>query len=625
MIMNAAQRRKEARDLIELIQPETRYRDLCMLIRRPMALFTVPVKVGTYLHAGGVAFTVLSDATPGVPVPVAGVIRGESRRVPDHAPLTLEDGTTVGEFSPEIMIRAGGRWDFFARAWSDQDPAQIVVFDITEAQLDLTRWFRGWMARYKARQLDPRLARIEDPDFDYSILVALSGRRAGKSAMSVVLAFALAVDLPCVHASETLVWLTAVAHSERDELDREVRDWIPSDWFSYQKWPRHEYTLLHGSKITNVSADDPETLKRGRADLIILNELAKMDQAALNNAVGAVSDRGGLVLGTTNPPRRQRGAYVKKIHDRFEEARAQHETYPIKVIKLDHALNTAIDQRARTRVGRALAELDPKLAAADDAGLVLSIDDLIFYAYDHLRHGLSSPPDDLPDITEQITKAIYGRAFPWIASVDFQDQPYICASFAKVYGTMDRPIVWFMGEIWNKGSEPEFLDKVTDEGFYLARAPKKIAQEVDPGTVLWIADASGQWQNRKDRSAATRVDPVSFVAFKNYGMFIAPPTVKRSKEGKYSANPDRDLSFAQVNEWLAQDRVRVVSAVAKKTAGALKECVAKQVGKEIRPAGEYSHWADCIRYLLWYLDPPTVRKAKGKGMAPSVPMQAYTV
>lgn len=624
MIDSAATRRKNVRELIGLVQPETRFLDMAMHIRRPMAIFTTGIKSGTIVDGRTgdgptVGMTVLADASPGVPVPVAGLVRGESRSLRDHD-LIILDGAPVGEYRPTLLLSAGGRWDFLTRDWSSDSPTDIMIFDVTEAQVDHVRWIAGWMRRYKARQLDPRLRLgTPDPEYDFSVLMSLSGRRAGKTTISTILTWAFAIDMPKFGNSNTIAWMVSCAFSERDELDRETKEWIPERWYSYREWPMHSYSLRHGSVVFNVSADNADTLKRGRCDWILINELAKMDRLVLSNAVGAVSDRGGLVWGTTNPPRRQKGAFVKTIHDRFEEARALHQAYPIKVMKMDHKQNTAIDQRARTSVGLAIAELDPKLAAADDEGLVLSIDDLIFYEYDQIRHGLAAMPTDLPDITEQMTKKLYNRSFEILAGVDFQDRPYINAVFAKVLGTMENPILWIVGEYFLKGSETEFIEGVGDQGFYIG--PRTL-QEVTPHNVLWVGDSSAQWQNKKERNAATRKDPPSFIFFKNAGCHIVPPTVKIRPESRYSANPPHEISYAQCNAWFKTDRIHIAPHL-KKAREACKECAAKRIGKEVLAVGEHAHWIDVIRYLAWYLDPPLTRRAKGG--AGAVPMQAYTV
>ena len=204
----------------------------------------------------------------------------------------------------------------------------------------------------------------------------------------------VAIDIPQAAGSETIVWLVSVANTERQEIDREIREWIPADWYTYREWPQHQFTVRHGSVITHVSADNPETLKRGRGDWILLNEGAKMPRLCLDNSIGATADRGGMVCIATNPPTRQKGAWIRDVIEQEKEASAKGERYPIRVLKLDHRGNAAIDRKARSRAGEVMRLLDAKLAAADDEGQVLAIGDLIFHEYDRVRLKSSAPSSD---------------------------------------------------------------------------------------------------------------------------------------------------------------------------------------------------------------------------------------
>ena len=609
----AAATRKTMDAMLAAVRPASRYQDIAMTWRRLTAVFIRPVRAGekfstTVAGADGVEFEALDGDADGVPIPVASTTRRASTTAADGVTL-YAGGEVVGHLRAEVVLRAGGRWDYLRRSWAPELPQQVVVFDLQESQIEFARWFARWLARYKLRQVDPAARAIEDPDLDFSAYMLYGGRRGGKTTVLILASWAVAIDIPTSAGSETIVWLVSVVNPERQEIDREIREWIPSEWYSYRELPQHEYTVRHGSRITNVSADNPETLKRGRADWVLLNEGAKMPRTCLDNSVGATADRGGIVCIATNPPTRQKGAWVRDIIEMEKEAKALGKPYPIRVLKLNHQGNAAIDRRARTRAGEVMRLLDAKLAAADDEGLVLAIGDLIFHEYDRVRHGIHYPPELPPDITRQITKKLYQREMDFIAGVDFQDKPFIYASFYKVYGTLDKPILWAVGELFLKGSEEEFIEMVFDEGFVLrpeSAGQRIVTQEVTPHNVLWVGDSSATWQNSKH----AHKEPPSFTYFKNAGCHITAPTKVLSAGSKHPANPRKEHSYPQCNRLFKEGRINIAPHVAKLN-NACKECIAKPGKYGLTATGDHAHPIDTLRYVAWYVDPPLVKRSRG--------------
>ena len=613
--------------LLSMIRPETRYQDICMKWRRLTASFKNPMTEGSKVHAqvqGGepVELEILASVGAGEPVPVASTTRRASTAVPDGAELRAGD-QVVGVLRAETILNAGGRWDYLTKSWSPEPATQAVVFDLQESQVEFARWFARWLARYRLRQSDPAARAREDQDLDYAAYMLYGGRRGGKTTVLILASWAVAVDIPQAAGSETIVWLVSVANTERQEIDREIREWIPDDWYSYREWPQHEFTVRHGSKITHVSADNPETLKRGRADFVLLNEAAKMPRAVLDNSIGATADRGGIIVVASNPPRLQKGAWVRDVIEQEREAAARQERYPIRVLKLDHRGNAAIDRKARSRAGEVMRLLNPKLAAADDEGQVLAIGDLIFHEYDRVRHGILYPSDLPPDITKQITRKLYGREMELIAGVDFQDKPYIYGSFYKVYGTIEKPMLWAVGEYWLKGSEEEFIEGLFAEGFVLrpeSKGERQVIQEVTPHNVLWIGDSSASWQNSKH----AHKEPPSFIFFKNAGCHIVAPTKILSAGAKHPANPRKEFSYPQCNRLFKEDRI-MISPHVKKLNEACKECVAVRGKYGLTATGEHAHPIDTLRYVAWYVDPPLVKRAKSTDQRAAGAQLVYTL
>ena len=606
--------RRRMDDLLSRVRAETRYQDIAMHWRRLTATFSRPMTEGAKVTAQvegdgpAVELEVLCSAGPGEAVPVASTTRRASTTMADGAELRA-GGQVVGVLRAELVLQAGGRWDYLRRAWAPEPAQQVVVFDLQESQVEFARWFARWLARYKLRQADPAARAIDDAELDYAAYMLYGGRRGGKTTVLILASWAVAIDIPSAAGSETIVWLVSVANTERQEIDREIREWIPADWYTYREWPQHQFTVRHGSVITHVSADNPETLKRGRGDWILLNEGAKMPRLCLDNAIGATADRGGLVCIASNPPTRQKGAWVRDVIEQEREAAARQERYPIRVLKLDHKGNAAIDRKARSRAGEVMRLLNPKLAAADDEGLVLAIGDLIFHAYDRVRHGIKYPPDLPPDITRAVAKKLYGREMDYIAGVDFQDKPFIYASFYRVYGTVEKATLWAVGEFWLKGSEEEFIEALFSEGFTLrpeSDGQRQAVQEVTPHNVLWVGDSSASWQNSKH----AHKEPPSFIFFRNAGCHITAPTKILSAGAKHPANPRKEFSYPQCNRLFKEDRI-MISPHVKKLNEACKECIAVKGKYGLTAAGEHAHPIDTLRYVAWYIDPPLVKRSRG--------------
>lgn len=626
-VSSVAATRRLMDDLLSRVRTDTRYQDIAMCWRRLTAVFTTAMTKGstvTATPAGGepVEFELLDGDATGVPIPVASTTRRASTAVADGAELRA-GGQVVGVLRAELVLQAGGRWDYLRKSWAPEPPQQVVVFDLQESQIDFARWFSRWLTRYKLRQTDPAARASDDADLDFAAYMLYGGRRGGKTTVLILASWAVAIDIPTNAGSETICWLVSVANTERQEIDREIREWIPSEWYSYREWPQHEFTVRHGSKITHVSGDNPETLKRGRGDWVLLNEGAKMPRACLDNSIGATADRGGMVCIATNPPTRQKGAWIRDIVEQEKEARAKGERYPIRVLKLDHRGNAAIDRKARSRAGEVMRLLDAKLAAADDEGLVLAIGDLIFYEYDRVRHGIHYPPELPPDITRQVTKKLYQREFDFLAGVDFQDKPFIYGSFFKVYGTLDKPILWAVGEAWLKGSEEEFIEMVFDEGFVLrpeSAGQRLVSQEVTPHNVLWVGDSSASWQNSKH----AHKEPPSFVYFKNAGCHIVAPTKVLSAGSKHPANPRKEHSYPQCNRLFKEGRINVAPHV-RKLNDACKECIAKPGKYGLTATGDHAHPIDTLRYVAWYIDPPLVKRSRNAQQRPAGAPLVYTL
>ena len=94
----------------------------------------------------------------------------------------------------------------------------------------------------------------------------------------------------------------------RDELERTVKEYLPRSWYTYRDMPVLRFTLANGSIIQSISADEPEKLKRGRADVVLFNEAQMMARDALTYGIPATIDRGAGFKVPIDRPRLRTGA-----------------------------------------------------------------------------------------------------------------------------------------------------------------------------------------------------------------------------------------------------------------------------------------------------------------------------
>lgn len=600
---------KRLRQLLAAARPETRYIDLALHLRRITADFPAPVEEGHEFTAGGVAFVALAAGQVGVPV--RSLDLGASAAAADGAPI--EGG---GELRAEVLVRGGGRWDTLRREMAPEPPERPVCFDLMESQVEVARWFAAWLARYLARSRDWQRAR------DVRTLLNYGNRGGGKT---VVLLLCLVCF--CLSVSGAIGWAISRSRPQAEvDITRTLQQLLPASWYVYRGHPKYSYSFVNGSLLRDMTADSPEDLKQGRVDLALLNEGAKMDRRAYAYPLGRVKDRGGLMMIASNPPTPDvpKGAWVKRLYEDEREARAAGKWFPMHVVRTDAALNAAIDQAAGDDVAILLHAVDPALAVADALGEMAAIGQRLIYAYDKVLHGMEMPPDvGYRDITEQVTHRLYNRAFPYLAGVDFQDHPFIIASFYKVYEDPARPtepILWCISEFARQGSEDDFLDEVIDQGIQVSadvldgKRVVSVAKYVDiePGTVLWVGDSSAQWQDRKNRGSNI-TEPPSFKIWRNRGLFIVPPTKKITPEAKFAKNPPRGTSYGQVNRWFATGRLKL-SPLAEKLSEACRECLVRPgVNGNPLVGGKHVHPIDTLRYVCWYIEPPTKIKAPVSG------------
>lgn len=470
----------------------------------------------------------------------------------------------------ETLLMAGGRWDRLDRQFTDADPEYCKVIDLEESQVAFTRWFARWLRDF--REGLPR---------DISLAVAGGDRRGGKTFDLILCTLATAIDVPLIGASPLVGWIVSVNYQERDEVDRTIREVLPQDWYQHRKAPEFRYTFANGGSVRNVSADDPETLKRGRVDIVTFNEGQKMPVAALSNGIYGTVDKGGIALVAANPPRRQVGEWVLSLKEAIDEKQIE----GAKFFGFSSKDNTQIEQGARSRVGGILRLIDPRAALADDDGMWLPVGDRAYPKFDRKRNLGAAP--DVGDVTAVLLKKRAGRAYDQLAGVDFQGTPHHAGVILRAFGSVEQPIYYAIDEIVTEQSvEEEFLADVDEKSIY------------EPGNLLWIGDASGQFQDGQHTQGRR-----SFDIFRQYRWHIKPPVLKKTDKGEWSKNPHIDDRLNLVNKLLDQRRLVIDPNLCPRLSEALKECPLKSVNGRRKPYGRYSHITDALGYALFWAEP----------------------
>jgi hypothetical protein len=501
----------------------------------------------------------------------------------------------------EWILTAGGRWDTLRNEYTDEEPEHFVFVDLADSQIEFTTWFATWLHAFK-RGL-PR---------DTSLALAGGDRRGGKTFDLLLCTIATCLEVPKIGRSALTTWAISCNYQERDELDRTIYDFIPSEWFHHTKAPEFRYTFRCGSELRNVSADNPNTLKRGRVDVAFFNEAQKIQHKALVNGIYGTVDKGGLALLAANPPDRVVGEWVYELKQAIDDKELEGAA---KFFGFDSKDNPFIDAEAKGRVGRIIGIIDPAAAKRDGEGLWLPVGER---AYENFRKKARPGPDgtilpglvgEVPQIgfedvtVEAIRKIGYGRSsgrvFDRVLSGDFQGRPHHVATGWRIYRrkTDGKYVYVLRHEYIAQGTELDLSDEILDGGEYT------------PENSILVADASGEWQAGKNR----RQSNPSWETLQSQRWVCIPPREKIQPESKHAANPRVELSLQQMFVVMREGRF-LIHPDCKWAIEAFEKCPVKREGaRVIIPAtGGYSHITDTGRYLVWRFEP----KAKRAGGTP---------
>lgn len=416
-----------------------------------------------------------------------------------HGGGRFEDG--------EVILTAGGVWDRRKKRYARHADTSRI-FRCHAGQMPAATWFASWL---EARKRGEHLYELGLPITD---IVFFGGRRVGKSnlAFRLVIAYALAF-------SRSIGWIVLPTYDDGPEADLELDEAMPAKWYRHVQEDHVRY-LANGSEIRFRSSDDPESLKKGRADIVVINEAQKHKAETFGFVLPAIADRGGLVIMTANPPKNARGEWVAELIEKARAGQINTKIFPM------HAKdNPHVDQPVLQSIR---SKLDARTVARELDGELLPDVNRVIYAYSPtwnccevgkipLEGGGFLDVDD--DVTEEFTRRKLGVAVANVHGMDFQVTPFPFSAVAKFFrdprpgASEDEPIVWFVNEASvDQGDEDQLLDALEAKGF--------------SGDDAVVPDATGEWQNQARDKGKASLDVLRRRGWRR--IFLPDPESKRN-------------------------------------------------------------------------------------------------
>lgn len=559
----------------------TRYRDIAIRVRR--LTIDKESREGDYADETGRVW-VVGDVAPDGRRRVWSQQRGASTTAQDGLELRGEGGATA-RLRVDVLVEAGGVWDNQKKTFRlGPDGARLkatapVVVDLTPAQVDGAAWFAGRLRAFRERRPHP-----------HSAGVLYDKRRGGKTFLATLLLLCFLVDCPTVEGQKTEGVLVTQSIQARDEIEQQIRDLLPADWFTFREMPKRQFTFSHGAKLTCRTATDPESTRAGRCDVALINEAALMPEKVFRIVGRALQDKAGVALLTTNKPESKRGGWVARLWEGAEMDAREGREPAVALLRCPEELNPYADKGAKASILRMLDYArDPDDGdGGDDTGLVAEYGDTVMHGiWDDARH-IRPLPDDLDDVTEEITRRLYGRPFALVVGADFGE-----TRTATVFKLLAPRGDLMAAQLWatacivltGDGDESDLSDAVVAAGIPMRGA-------------LWVADCSGAFE-----AGMHGWGPVSYAVLRRCGWEVCGSTVKKTEKAQFPKNPPIFESTQRLRSLVADGRL-FVTPQAKALSTSLRKCEAKRdkYGNSVpRTQTAYSHPLDTARYVGWWL------------------------
>lgn len=547
------------------------------------------------------------------------------------------DGNPTGE----VLLVVGGVWDRLANkgagGYTSDRPKRCKTWGVNPSQLAAVDALGTWFVKRKRG------------DASRGIIQSLAGPRGGgKTDFLVKAAAAFNIEFPGSKA-----WIFNPTLDKREEVEDMWRQWVPQSWaMDPRRWPTSvpdcRFRLINGSSTRSLSGEVPGSAKRGEAEFIGLNEAQQQRRKVFTLALYGIRKLGGLLVAAHNPPEETfpAGEWVVDLVEKIEAGRIKGSNQWI-----DPARNPSVDSATMAAIGEAISEVDPTGAAGDVKGQYRRLGDFVYSRFrpaerivdvecpvvipatdseivtddgvgrvhgvrddGRLRVVLPSMVREPPDIGREITAEALGKARAPARSVvigtDHQTHPHQAAAAVKVYPEVDRHgrttgkyIYWVVDEIIVSGSSVTETD--LSDALYAGDGAAQV--EYRPGDVLLVPDCSSDWQV-SNRDAAT----TSLKVMTGLGWTCRPPTeIQRPDRSKHSKNPPVHHSIAQMADVMREGRFFVAPWCEWVIASGPKVPWRRDGdAKKISQRGGYAHVWDCIRYVVWLLEPKRKRMTR---------------
>lgn len=540
-----------------------------------------------------------------------------------------------GGHGQRVLLSAGGRWDRLLRRFSEGQPSPVLrecdlvellphevaalcpphVFIVTDSQVDYVLAFGDWLWAF-----------LHDKPRPTALDVLAGNRRGGKTFIMIACVLAAALACPITRRGGKdigfLGWFVVATYPEQREIHEDLAEVLrrrgdsgpdPSTWFTYRA-KDNLYTSIAGATLVLKSANDPESLKQGRVDIVGINESQKVDGDAAIHTAGNNIDLGGLTILAANPPRKVKGAWMLDIKAAWEKGRNRDPEDGQEVIRwfwINPEGNPHVSQAGRRKFKFLAAIINPKLGAADADNEWNQINDVVCpkWGYDLV---LEEIPGNWENVTGEVIRAMGLRdyirrpeTFISFGGLDFNKSPHMAAvrweAFRDPTARDPQKVIFVaIAELTSnpesdKGhTEKEFIGELWERGWR-------------PEEVFFIGDPSGQWQSSEHRKrGGVKQGHSSFDLFRSPteveingqvvqvpAWDIFAPTTWRLKESLWYAHPRKLESIDDMNELMRTRRLRVLSSCP-----ALIEAFAKCSTKNHGPNSEHWHIFDAARYPI---------------------------
>lgn len=366
------------------------------------------------------------------------------------------------------LLRVGGRWDRRGRDFLAKAAPRSRVLRIHEGQREGAEWLATWFRSHFDGRSIPAEQRI------FSAMLG-GGQRSGKTWLGVAAAITYAVGVP-----RSIVWIVSPAERDHEEVQDYLRSMMPRSWYSELGAPWYRFALPNGSKIVLRTGHEPEKLKKGDADFIVVNEAQQQKERAFAICRGRIAASGGLVLLCANPPEDEHGQWIGDFAVQAQEGLRQATFF-----HLDPLDNPHIDHLPLLAMAK---EFDQRTFDTEVRGLFLGERNAALYNWSRMDN------EQVPEgknITPEVLKALEGREYDRVIGVDVQRFPFMAAACFHFFenpraltgkARVDFSHMWCVSSlVLRAADEADLAQAWLEAGF-------------EPKRTLIVCDASGEWQ-----------------------------------------------------------------------------------------------------------------------------------